>query len=246
MEKENNYLLGIIGAFVGGLIASLPWIICYVYLDMLWSLLALFIAMGALKGYQMLGGKEDKKLPLIIAIISIFVITIVTLIIIPLLLLAKEGLASISNLKLLYQMSSFKKAIMKDYIFSLFFTVLGISGVISNIKNQIDQNVSKVKLSNINEANKEQIEKLKEVFIKNNALSKENAIDKKVIMDEVNNTNLFNILTMQQVIMKYKGKYYFSEKSENNLLYRYSLLYGKILAIIIVITIVTALFISLI
>lgn len=244
MEKENNYILGIIGAFVGGLIASLPWIICYVYLDMLWSLLALFIAMGALKGYQILGGKEDKKLPLIIAIISIVVITIVTLIVIPLLLLAKEGLASIPNLKLLYQISDFKTAIMKDYIFSLLFTILGISGVITNIKNQIDQNVSKVKLSNI-EANKE-IEELKGVFIKNNALSKENAIDKQIIIDEVDNINLFNTLTMQQIIRKYKGKYYFSEKAENSLLYRFLLLYGKIMIIIIVITMVATLFISLI
>lgn len=158
METENkNYIMGIIGALVGGLIASLPWIICYVYLEMLWSLLALPIAWGTLKGYQLLKGKEDKKLPIIISIISIVVITLVTLVIIPLLLLAQEGLSSnLDNLRLLYDYSNFRSAIIKDYIFSLLFTILGISGVISSVKNQVEQNVSKVNISNVNTYNKEQ------------------------------------------------------------------------------------------
>jgi len=142
MEKEKNYVLGIIGALIGGLIASLPWIIFYVYLDMLWSLLAFPIAYGALKGYRLLNGKEDKKLPIIIAIISVVVITIVTLVIIPLLLLAQEGLnASFSNLEFLYQFSDFKAAILKDYILSLLFTVLGISGIIKQLKQTVTNNV---------------------------------------------------------------------------------------------------------
>ncbi|MBE6149687.1 MAG: hypothetical protein E7170_03060 [Firmicutes bacterium] len=139
MEKEKNYVLGIIGAIIGGLIASLPWIICYVYLEMLWSLLALPIAWVALKGYRLLNGKEDKKLPIIIGAISIIVITIVTLVIIPLLLLGQEGLpANFEMLKVLYEFDEFKSAIIKDYIFSLLFTVLGISGVISNLKKEVN------------------------------------------------------------------------------------------------------------
>lgn len=139
MEKEKNYVLGIIGAIIGGLIASLPWIICYVYLEMLWSLLALPIAWAALKGYRLLKGKEDKKLPIIIGAISIIDITIVTLVIIPLLLLAQEGLSvDFEMLKLLYEFDEFKSAIIKDYIFSLLFTVLGISGVISNLKKEVN------------------------------------------------------------------------------------------------------------
>lgn len=141
MEKEKNYVLGIIGALIGGLIASLPWVICYVYLNMLWSLLALPIALGALKGYQLLNGKEDKKLPIIISIISVVVITVVTLVIIPLLLLAQEGIgANIANLQLLYEYSDFKTTIIGDYIFSLLFTILGISGVIKRLKQNVQTN----------------------------------------------------------------------------------------------------------
>lgn len=140
MEKEKNYVLGIIGALIGGLIASLPWIICYVYLEMLWSLLALPIAWGALKGYRLLKGKENKKLPIIISLISVAVITIVTLVIIPLLLISQEGLpANLEMLQLLYEYEPFKSAIIQDYIFSLLFTVLGISGVIKQLKDEVSK-----------------------------------------------------------------------------------------------------------
>lgn len=241
MEKGNNYILGIIGALVGGLIASLPWIIFYVYLDMLWSFLAIPIAIGALKGYQLFGGKEDKKITIIISVISILVISIVTFIVIPLLLLQRENLgANIDNLRYLYLMPSFKSAILKDYIFSLFFTVLGISGVISNIKRQLDENVSKIQITNLNETNKEQINKVRELFVKNNALTKQDAIDKQIILDEVDK-KIFNTLHMQNIIRKYKGKYYFSEKALNNIWYRFGILYIKILLIVIIVSILLAL-----
>ena len=51
METNKKYLPGIIGALLGGLIASIPWILMYVYGEMMLSLLAIIIALGALKGY---------------------------------------------------------------------------------------------------------------------------------------------------------------------------------------------------
>ena len=73
-KKEKGYLMGILGATIGGFIASLPWILVYVYGNMIFSLLALPIALGAWKGYQLLKGKQDGKLPYIVAIISLIVI----------------------------------------------------------------------------------------------------------------------------------------------------------------------------
>ena len=72
----------------------------YVYGNMILSLLAIIIALGVLKGYQLFKGKVDDKLPVIIIVISIICVTVSTLIIIPLLLIAKEGeVVSIDNLK---------------------------------------------------------------------------------------------------------------------------------------------------
>ena len=132
-----NYLSGILGALIGGLLATLPWILMYVYGNMMFSALAIIIAWVALKGYRLLKGKEDKNLPLIITVVSILSVTIATLVIIPLILLYREGFAvSFYNLKLLYQSSDFLFAILTDYAIAVAFTFLGISGIVKGLKAQ--------------------------------------------------------------------------------------------------------------
>lgn len=88
--KEKSYLTGIIGALLGGFIATIPWVLMYVYGGMILSLLAIIIALGALKGYQLFNGKVDNKLPFIIAVISVLAVTVSTFVIIPYLLILKE------------------------------------------------------------------------------------------------------------------------------------------------------------
>lgn len=237
-ENNNNYVLGIIGALVGALVASSLWVIFYVYFNMLWSLLALPIAFGALKGYELLKGKMDKKLPIIISVVSIVTITFVTLVVIPLLLLQHEGFTvSFTALKYLYEFDEFKSGIIHDYIFSLLFTILGISGVVRNIKDAVAEG-REVNFKNISnnvmtiDANK----KIKEQFVKNNAMSKDSAVDKDLILNDLEmdyKNRYFNALVSQQIIKKYKGKYYFSEKYEASFGRRFLLLYGKVMLFII-------------
>jgi len=78
-----NYTKGIIGAFIGGLIASIPWILLYIYGGMMSSYFAFIIGIGALKGYQY-KGLTDRNIGKIITIVSLIIITLVTFIIIPL------------------------------------------------------------------------------------------------------------------------------------------------------------------
>lgn len=138
MEKNEHYIGGIIGSLIGGLIATVPWILMYVYGEMMLSILAIFIAMGALKGYQLGKGKITTKLPIIIIVVSLISVTLATLVIIPLALLAiNDARVTMENLNLLYSSSEFTSALMRDYIISVAFTILGISGVISTIKNQL-------------------------------------------------------------------------------------------------------------
>lgn len=152
MEEKNNYLQGIVGAIIGGLIATIPWILVYVYGKMLFSILAMLIALGAYKGYTLFKGKITKKTPIIIAIISFALVIISTLVIIPIWLMAKEGVViNIDNFKAVYSNSNFVSAIIRDLVISILFTFLGIGGVISNIKN--------ISLGNVTEKTKEKNKK---------------------------------------------------------------------------------------
>lgn len=137
--KKQNYLTGIIGGILGGFIASIPWILMYVYGNMILSLLAIIIAIGVLKGYQLFKGKVSKGLPIIIVVISLLCVTVSTLLIIPMLLLQKEGFdMSFDKLNILYNNDEFMSAMIKDYAISVIFTFLGISGVVANVKKQIN------------------------------------------------------------------------------------------------------------
>lgn len=136
-ETNNGYLFGIIGSILGGLVASLPWIIMYVYVEMMWSFMAFLIGYGAFLGYKLFKGKMDIKVPYIIGIVSIIVIIFTTLYVIPALLIIKEGLTpNFEILSLLYSNSEFKSAIIKDLIFAVLFTILGVSGIFKTLKNQ--------------------------------------------------------------------------------------------------------------
>ncbi len=217
-EKQKGYLLGIVGALIGGLIGTIPWIILYVYANMIYSLLAFIVAMAALKGYELFKGKVDKKLPYIIGAISIICITIATLVIIPNLLLVKEiGTTSLANFKLLYADSEFAGAIIGDYIMSLLFTILGISGVFASIKKQVNNGSQKIDLNyNENAVSNEERAQIKEIFVKYNALDKHNAINKDTLLRE--NEDLeekINYLVSIGIVKIYKKEYYYNEKNEN-------------------------------
>ena len=128
-----SYLKGIIGALIGGLIATIPWILLYIYGNMMSSFLAFFVGLGALKGYQY-KGISDRKLPTIITIVSLVSISIATLVIIPLILLLQESIGvSISNLVTLYSFSPFVSGIMRDYAVAILFTFIGLRSVMRKI-----------------------------------------------------------------------------------------------------------------
>ena len=57
----NKNIKGIIGALVGAIIFSLPWILIYVYANYMLSILAAIIGFGSLTFYKLFGGKVNKK-----------------------------------------------------------------------------------------------------------------------------------------------------------------------------------------
>lgn len=98
----------------------------YLFGNMILSPLATLIAAGAIFGYKLFKGEYFKQLPIFISVISVIIVTLDNLVVIPLIELKQSG-----------YIVSFKTAIIKDYVISLIFTILGISGVIKNLKNQV-------------------------------------------------------------------------------------------------------------
>lgn len=140
IKMEKSYFMGIIGALLGAFVATIPWILLYIYGNMMLSILAFVIGYGALYGYKLFHGVVDKNTSWIITIVSLISVTIATLVVIPLWILHDNGyVISFENLSNLYTMSAFKSAILRDFVISIVFTLLGISGVISKIKQEVSE-----------------------------------------------------------------------------------------------------------
>ncbi len=147
-KRSNSFLLGTIGAIIGASIGAIPWILVYAFGNWLVVLLAVPIGIASFYGYKVTKAKIDKKLPIVIAISSLIVVTIATFVIVPMIQLDKEGYeASFENLQILYEYGA--GAFVHDYIISLIFTALGIGGIVSNLHKQIKDGVDSedIKLS---------------------------------------------------------------------------------------------------
>ena len=248
IKKPNrNMALGIVGAFIGGLVGTLPWIICYVYANMMYSILAVFIPICAFKGYEIFKGSINKIVPIIIGVVSLVAISLATLIIIPNLLVLKEyGKMSFEMVKLLYQFEEFKSAIIHDYIFSLLFTVLGAGGIIMNIKRSIDAGDEKVSFSNpFYGPSNEDIDSVKEVFKTKQAMSKDHTITKEELMSEIaGKENVLNFLIARGIVVRKKNTYYFNEENERNPIKRAlkitGITFGIVILVIFIIAIIFA------
>ena len=226
-SSKGSYLTGILGAIVGGAIATIPWVLVYIYGGMMFSILAALIAAGELYGYKIAKGKITKKLPIILMVIALIIVTVTTLVIIPTLLIAKEGIAvNLTNISRLYENGEFATAMMKDFIISVIFTILGASIVTANIKKQLENNEGqdvKLNLNNKeenNEIKKATIELMKPIFTKYEATAPEKAMLKDEVIAEIDDKRKakysFNYLKQLGIIKKYKGKYYYSEDDENS------------------------------
>ena len=139
-EVKNNYVLGALGALVGALIGAIPWILMYVFGNMMYSLLAILIVLCSFYGYKLTKAKIDKKVPVILSIASFISITVTMFVIIPMCLMAKEGMPiSMEDFVTLYQYDEFTSAMIQDYIVALLFCLVVIGGIVYNLNKQIKE-----------------------------------------------------------------------------------------------------------
>ena len=254
MEEKikNKYLIGTVGAMVGALIGAIPWVLLYVFGNMMYAFLAIIIVVCSFYGYKLTKAKIDKKLPIILSITSFVSITVTMFLTIPVCYMAKElGQVNFEYLQAIYNNSEFLGAITTDYIISLLFCLATIGIVIYNLNQQLKKGVENIKIlsrdiSN-NQFSNEDIKRVKEAFEKNNATNRKQTITKELIMEDLikifgeeKAEQIFNYLKIQEIIKKKSNKYYFSEKAQESIWYRYGIANLRTFLIVLVIAVILA------
>lgn len=222
-KAKGSYLAGIAGAIIGGAIGAIPWILVYIYGNMMLSLLAVLIAAGEFYGYKLLKGKMTKLTPAIIMIIAVLIVSAATLVVIPAISLGNEGInVNVNTIKALYQDKTFTAGITHDFAISVVFTILGASIITASVKRAIQNSADgEIDLSNEDEiakVKKDSIEKIKPIFEKFNSLDKDHAITKDELFAEFDNKDdlkiAFNYLKSFGIVKVSKGKLYYSVENE--------------------------------
>ena len=218
---NRNNVKGVIGAFIGAILFSLPWILIYVYANCMLSVLATIIAIGSLKFYKLFKGEITKKTSIVIVIASLFSITFATFVLIPFCLILKEGYGfSTYYFNLLYSSSEFVSALVSDYIISILFTILGISGVVFNINKSAYQIENGCELEYIEDKPfDEQVKILEAIFAKYDAFSRDKSVPETIIFSELKARNKFKfILSMERkgIIVSPFFKAYFDKEAVEN------------------------------
>ena len=89
-EQTGNYVLGIIGAILGGIVGTIPTILLVVFGGLISGWLCALIPLGAYYGYKLLNGKLNKTTLTIVIIVSLLMVP-VTQYLVDLLWSVKEG-----------------------------------------------------------------------------------------------------------------------------------------------------------
>lgn len=153
-KNKGSYVTGIIGMIIGGLIATIPWVLVYVYGNIALPILSVLIAVGEYYGYTIFKGRPTKKLPFIIVVMSILIVILTSFIIIPVFSIMKEGFTiSISLIKSLYASKSFISNTLKDAGIALVFAILGALLMYAYKKKEISEwanNTDEIKKNKFN------------------------------------------------------------------------------------------------
>ena len=245
-DKKGSLVLGIIGALLGGIIGAIPWILMYIYGNMMLSILAVVIAAGTFYGYKLFNGKISKALPIVIMVVSVLVVALATFVFIPMFYLHSEGLAiSISSIKSLYMNSEFLNGILKDAGIAVIFTLLGASVIAGNIRRKLANPEVDIDLSNkeeLNKIKKEAIEKVEPIFERFNSFDKEHGISKDELEAEVEEDVKLKVALNQLksfgIVKRAKGKFYYSKEAEEKQISPKKKVNSKVITIVVAVILV--------
>jgi hypothetical protein len=143
--EEKNYVTGIIGAFLGGLVGVIPWVIVNVYLNLYASILDLLIGKLSLRGYFIFKGKIGQPTKWIIAVITFLSVIIAELACLAVLMIQNGAPVSLTNYIISFTDPEMAKWVFIDIAIGLVMAFLGISSIFRQLKYQADTEVPRMK-----------------------------------------------------------------------------------------------------
>lgn len=253
-EKKNKYFIGTIGAFIGAIIGSLPWVLSYNFFNGIYSIMSIFIVIGAFYGYKIVKSKVNENHTIILSICSLISILLTILLIIPCIYLKKSGWdISVESFQYIYNYQDFVITIVSNALISILFAIVMLIIINQSVKKQLKEGIDNEKIriipqfASTDNLSRQEINEVKDVFEQNHALDKKNTITKELVMEKLNlifgenrANSIFNYLKIQKIIVKKSDKYYFSEKAQNSPWYRYGLAGSKTFFIILILSVIIA------
>lgn len=253
-KTKNKYLIGFVGALIGAIIGALPWVLVYVFLNVIYAVLAIFIVGGSFYGYKITKAKMSKRVPIILSVCSFISITLAMLVVIPAFYIQRSGLpVNLESFQYIYSIQEVSNTVLTDYVISLIFGFIVIGGIVVSLNKQIREGIKDEDMrilskdASTEDYTKEDIDNVRKVFDKNDALDKHHTITKDLILEDLikefgesKGNNIFEYLKIQQIIKKRNNKYYFSEKAQNSAWYRYGFSGLKTFVIIVLLAVILA------
>ncbi len=124
--EDKNYLLGFIGALIGGIISSIPWIVLQLHFDTVAAVLAYLIVIGAFKSYTLFKGKVGKLTKWIIAFVAIVSVISTQFALIGIVFLKNGIPISIGNFQRIFEIKEISLEFHRALKLGLFMAFLGI------------------------------------------------------------------------------------------------------------------------
>lgn len=133
-SEGKHYLTGFVGALLGGLVCTIPWILVQFFVNIIASALAYLIGFGAFKGYTMFKGKLGPMTRWIVAFCTIFSVVAAQFGIIVIDLIKNNIPISSEVFSFLMDQPDFMSSFMKDMVIGLVMAILGIAPMFKNLR----------------------------------------------------------------------------------------------------------------
>ena len=211
MKGVIKYFTGILG----GLIFSIPWLLVYVFSYLSVGYLDCLIVFGIVLGYKLVNKEiyNDVKTRTYLIVSSCLIALLNVLILMPIVFMIKTGVdVTLESFKIVYTNKEFLSVIWIDIFLAILMVLPPAIFFPVDFKNK---KTDKTDCQFF-------IEEVEKIFNKYGATTKETAVSKDIIKDDISNINISKFKKMLYLdiiknnrIKSKKGKWYFISKKEN-------------------------------